>query len=222
MPNTPDTKLLKWFEQRSSLKQIITDITRFSTQNSTIDLIFTDSLCICNSGTLDVNLSDHEMIFVTRKHVGKGKDSTSFNGRSYVNYDVDVYIAKLYEVDWTPIFNMLCPNEAWDFFKNIETTIDKKCPTKHFKIKQVKDPWITNEILEAIHDKDLLLARAKRSDLQVDWEIARRRRNEVKNLTKHAKSNFIKDNLVEHKNDSKKFWKSLSNILPTKANKKYP
>ena len=38
-------------------------------------------------------------------------------------------------------------------------------------------------------------------------------------MTKHAKSNFIKDNLNNYKNDSKKFWKSLSDILPSKSNK---
>ena len=42
----PDTKLLKWFEQRSGLKQIINETTRFSNNNACIDLIFTNSPCI--------------------------------------------------------------------------------------------------------------------------------------------------------------------------------
>ena len=41
----------------------------------------------------------------------------------------------------------------------------------------------------------------------------------MRNLTRHAKSNFIKKNLNEFKDDSKKIWKSLSHILPTKSNK---
>ena len=49
----PDTKLLKWFEQRSSLKQIINEVTRFSNLNSCIDLIFTDSLDLFEYGTLE-------------------------------------------------------------------------------------------------------------------------------------------------------------------------
>ena len=80
--------------------------------------------------------------------------------------------------------------------------------------------YYQNEILEAIHDKDRLLAKAKQSNSQADWIIARRRRNEVKNLTKHAKSNFIKDNLNQYKNDSKKFWNSLSDILPSESKEK--
>ena len=99
--------------------------------------------------------------------------------------------------------------------KKKRSIIDEICPIKTFNIKQLKDPWITNEILEAIHDKDYLLARAKKSNKPADWVIARRRRNEVKNLTKYAKSNFIKNNLNEYNNDSKKCWKSLSDILPS-------
>ena len=62
----------------------------------------------------------------------------------------------------------------------------------------------------------MLLATAKQTNQVVDWDIARRRRNEVKSLVKNAKSNFVKDNLQEYKNDSTKFWKSLNNILPSK------
>ena len=50
--------------------------------------------------------------------------------------------------------------------------------------------------------------------------MARRRRNEVKTLVKNDKANFIKDNLEEYNNDSKKFWKSLQDILPAKKGQK--
>ena len=220
-PNNLDTKLLKWFEQRSSLKQIINDVTRYSTTDSCLDLIFTDSIDIFDSGTLDVNLSDHEMIYVTRKHAKKNKASTCFTGRSYLNYNEEVFIERLNNFDWDPFYTLENPEIAWNFLKSkILAAIDSMCPKKTFNIKQVKDPWITNEILEAIHDKDHLLSRAKRTNDPTDWVIARRRRNEVKNLVKRAKANFVIDNLNEHKNDSKKFWKSLSDILPTKINNK--
>ena len=219
-PSNPDTKLLKWFEQGASLKQIINDVTRFSNINSCIDLIFTDSSFIFDKGTLDVNLSDHEMIFVTRKHVSKTKVSTSFEGISYINYDEDIFKTSLKNINWEPLYREADPNLAWSVMKdNIESVIDAMCPIRSFNIKQLKDPWITNEILQAIHDQDYLLSRANRSNDPMDWILARRRRNEVKNLMKHAKSNLIKDNMDEHKNDSKKFWKSLSDILFTKLNK---
>ena len=89
------------------------------------------------------------------------------------------------------------------------------CPEKTFKIKKLKDPWISQEILEGIKDKDLLLSRAKDSNNPEDWKNARNRQNEVKDIVKNAKSDFIKENLNEHKNDSNKFWKTMSNVLPS-------
>ena len=217
-PNHQDTKLLKWFEQRSSLKHIIKDITRFSNLNSCIDLIFSDSLFLNDFGTLDVNLSDHA--FVTRKHIKKVKVSSRFTGRSYLNFNPELFVRNLNNLEWEELYNSENPDQAWDFMcSQIESVIDIMCPIKDFNIKQMKDPWITNEILEAIHDKDYLLARAKRSNDHDDWVLARRRRNEVKNLVKHAKSNFIKDNLNHYEKDSNKFWKSLGDILPTKNSK---
>ena len=219
--NNQDTKQLKWLEQKANLKQIIKDITRFSNNNSCIDLILTDSLFLSDFGTLNVNLSDHEMIYVTRKHVTKPKHPSSFRGRSYVGYNEELFMQNLMNNDWERFYNVRDPNVAWSMMKNIILShINVMCPVQTFYVKSLKDPWITNEILEAIKDEDRLLCNAKRSNSEADWIGARRRRNEVKTLVKHAKSNFIKDNLENFKDDSKKFWKSLQDILPAKKGNK--
>ena len=161
------------------------------------------------------------MIYVTRRHVKKVKCPSTFTGRSYVNYNEQLFIEQLLRSNWDEFYLTLDSNVAWSIIKNnILFHINRMCPIKSFRIKSLKDPWITNEILEQIKDKDILLKKAKRTNLSEDWKIARRRRNEVKTLVKHAKSNFIKDNLHEYKNDSKKFWNSLGDILPAKKSKK--
>ena len=63
----PKRKYLKQMERATGLRQLVNDTTRYSTVNTTIDLIFTNSDCIANSGVLNVNLSDHQAIYVTRK-----------------------------------------------------------------------------------------------------------------------------------------------------------
>ena len=214
--NTHDMRELKWFEQKTSMLQCIKQITRFSNNNSCLDLIFTNSNFVAESGTLDVNLSDHEMIFVTRKQVKKQHTPTSFMGRSYLNFDEENFGNAMLALDWEPFYECVNPNLAWKVLnQNILSVIDRMCPKQEFKIKKFKDPWISQEILEAIRDKDVLLSTAKHSNKQEDWVLARQHRNEVKNLVKNAKSDFIKENLNEHQNDSKKFWKSLNTILPS-------
>ena len=211
-----DTKILKWLEQQLGLKQIINDITRFSNTNSCIDLILTNSLLVFDRGTLDVNISDHEMIYVTRKHTKKTKNASFFEGRSYKHYDEIVLLRQLDELDWTNLFHCTNPEIAWSIMENnILKVIDDMCPIQTFYVKNLRDPWISQEILEAIKDKDRLLSKAKRSDNQQDWVIARQRRNEVKKLVKDAKSEFIKENLTQYENNSKKFWHSLKDVLPS-------
>ena len=160
-----DTKQLKWLEQKASLKQLIHETTRFSNNNSCIDLILTDSLCLFDYGTLNVNLSDHEMIYVTHKHVTKPKHPSTFNGRSYTDYNEEVFVQSLLNSDWELFYNSVDPNVAWSIMKNIILShIDVMCPKQIFHVKSLKDPWITNEIL-----KDRLLSRDLTMRLTGSW-----------------------------------------------------
>ena len=50
----------------------------------------------------------------------------------------------------------------WDcLLRIIYETIDSMCPLKTLKVKQVKEPWISNQLIELIKDKDHALRRAK-------------------------------------------------------------
>ena len=63
-----DTKLLKNFARSNGLHQIINEPTRMSNRKcSCLDMILTNSDFVANSGVLDCNISDHNMVYVTRK-----------------------------------------------------------------------------------------------------------------------------------------------------------
>ena len=67
----------------------------------------------------------------------------------------------------------------------------------------MKDPWITNESLEIIYDKDYFLTKAKKHGKVDDWRIAQNLRNQTKVLVKNANFFFIKDQLEENKSGSR-------------------
>ena len=103
----------------------------------------------------------------------------------------------------------------WDFvINNIKSILNEMCPLKDFKIRNSGKPWITNELLEQIRDKDRALRRAKRSSNPEYWKIARRLRNDCLRDVRNAKSDYIKNELLENQNDSKKFWQQINAILP--------
>ena len=216
-PNRAGYNNLKWFEQQTGLSQKIKKITRFSTNDSCLDLIYTNSKIISKNGVLDFNISDHQPIFITRKHESKVKEKLNFLGRSYLDLDEQMFCNELIDHDWEMLYDIKNVNIAWDYFLNkIYDVINIMCPLKEFHIKNKKDPWITNEILESIRDKDVLLRRAKITNNIGDWEIARQARNRVNMNIKNVKADFIKDNLDQHQSDSKRFWKDIQNILPKK------
>ena len=73
----PDTKRLKSLMESHGLNQLINTPTRISPScpASLTDLIFTNSDKVSQSGTLNANVSDHEIIYVTKKHKKAVKES---------------------------------------------------------------------------------------------------------------------------------------------------
>ena len=95
---TPDMKSLIEFEQLTNLRQLISEPTR---NNNTIDLIYTNCDDVSNSGVYDILISDHELIFCTRKKSKICYNHINYLGRSYRQYNKEV-------------FQNLLTNENWD------------------------------------------------------------------------------------------------------------
>ena len=77
---------------------------------------------------------------------------------------------ELLNLDWNDFFNSRDPNEMWDMMLDkIKRIADAICPLKSYKVKGKRKPWITNEAIEAIKDKDRLLRQAKNSGTWEDW-----------------------------------------------------
>ena len=80
-------------ELNTGLRQLIGRPTR----GHTSDLIYTNSPDIANSGVLDLNISDHDLIFVTKKKGMAKRKSVSFMGRS-IGIMIMKYSKIIYEI----------------------------------------------------------------------------------------------------------------------------
>ena len=81
--NNPNYKHIKWLERATGLKQQIQGFTRYSDKNSCIDLLFTNMQNNFSTKNLDVSLSDHQFLYLSRKHPLKPKDKIGFTGRPH-------------------------------------------------------------------------------------------------------------------------------------------
>ena len=210
----------KYFCDLFSLKQLINECTR-AYSSTIIDLILvSDSQKISQSGVVDCNISDHHLIYCTRKVTHKfiGKHNT-VKMRSLKNYNKEAFQQYLVGVDWLPVLNCDSVFDAWNNFKSIFiSALDIFAPVKDIRIKQRSEKWIDSDILQCIRDRDKAFQMYKRNKTDENLNNFRTLRNKVQSQIFNAKKNYFKDTLESNKSDSKSLWKCLKDLgLPSKS-----
>ena len=219
------TKELDFTMSTWGLKQLIKGLTRMGLvdgviKGSCIDNIFSNSESIAESKIINWNISDHLMVGVKRKRTKAFHHRVMFKGRSYKNYVREDLQEILVNDSWDQFYNSRSPASCWDIIvSRVRSYLNVKCPQKLFKVKEVREPWVNDEILEEIKDKDRLLRIAKRTRDADDWVRARLERNRVGRLIEQAKADFLKEQQEELADDPKKFWRLVKAIVPGKKSK---
>ena len=213
---------LKYFCDLFSLKQLISEHTRIYS-STIIDLILvSDCHKISQSGVIDCNISDHQLIFCTRKitHNFIGKHNT-VKLRSLKNYNKEAFQQHLVGIDWLNVLN--CDNvfDAWKNFKSVFIlALDIFAPVKDIRIKQRSEKWIDSNILQCIKERDKAFQLYKRNKNDENLNNFRTLRNKAQSLIHNAKKNYFNETLESNKSDSKTLWKCLKDLgLPSKGTK---
>ena len=128
------TKKLTEFITQTGLSNYIKAPTRYSsTRNSCIDHIYSNSDIILDSGVLDVNISDHELVYIIRKRSKTVHTKGEFTGRSYIGYNQEAFFRLIDNSPWENFYENTDPNVLWNLFKNnIKRAADVLCPPKLF------------------------------------------------------------------------------------------
>ena len=222
--STAEYRELNFTTQALGLKQFISLPTRYSfrdgtIKHSTLDLVFSNSDFDSRAKTLNLNISDHRAVVITRKKIFVKHEKINFEGRSYRNYNSVDFQRQLTEAHWEQFCATEDPDLQWELmWEKILGIINTMCPLKTFKVNSIREPWKTNEALEAIRDKAIALRRAKRTGKAEDWERARRVRKETGRDLRNLRADFLKNQQEE--NDPKKFWK-VSSIIPNQKSESH-
>ena len=105
-------------------------------------------------------------------------------------------------------------NKILDKINNILSIM---CPIKNRKNKDRNEPWITDELIDLIHQKNRAWKKAKKTKNIDDIEHARVLRNRVKTQIKRAKSSYVQDYIDDDQISIKKFLEKISYIMPNKS-----
>ena len=214
-----NTKKLKHFATQHQLTQYIKESTRPLQSDAVIDLIFSNCTNIQYSGTLPWNLSDHIPVIVNIKKKKAILEKAEFKGRSYRNFDKNIFLNSLNNRNWINFENTLDVDIKWEnLYNNVLETLDAQIPVKTFIFPKSKPEWLVADLVEYMKDRDSLLKKASRTKDPKDKKAANKARNRTNRLVKSAKNNFIKDKLNEYINNPKKFWEQIKSTYPSDKN----
>ena len=128
----------------NSLEQLITRPTRVTDQSATlIDYILTNSPDkVSQSGVIDLGLSDHDLIYCTRKtSLPKSHKHNEIFVRSMKRYSSEKFLEILREIVFPNYLIYTCVNDAYsDFIYRFVGAINFIAPSKMIRVKANSKP----------------------------------------------------------------------------------
>ena len=166
-------KRYKEFCSLHGLKQIIEAPTRTTDRSSSlVDHILTNSFSkISQQGVLDLGLSDHQLIYCTRKTTRtKIHEYTYVKIRTLKNYTKQLFLDNLSQVNFPKYIDFDNINVAYSHFVELVTnTIDEIAPMREVRVRKNTQEWMDQEVLEGIRIRDRLLTKFRSSKTHVDY-----------------------------------------------------
>ena len=161
--------------QQFFMTEIIRDPTRItSTTSSLLDHILRNAeKKISQKGVIDVGLSDHLLIYCTRKILrAKANMHNQVKVRSLKTYTPERFVEELKKINFLNYNIFSDINAAYsDLVEKITTVIDKVAPYKEVRIKNNTEDWFDDEIAEAIKFREKCLIRFKLTKLHTGEDL---------------------------------------------------
>ena len=215
------TRVLTSITDLYNVQQLINEPTRITESSSTtIDLIFTNEPDkIFFSGVSHVGISDHNLVFAFRK-LSSGlltKEHSSITYRNFKRFNPDSFRSDIRSLNWDCIKALEDPNEMWETWKKMfNDVVDWHAPLRTKRIRGSQSPWITAELKQLMHQRDILKLKAIKSKHPHDWSLFKKARNSVNNEIKRAKEIHYQTAFNDNKNNLRKTWRIINEMTSRK------
>ena len=143
-----NTKCILEFYHSFGLKQLISEPTRETTDTSTIidHIAFSNPSNVVESGVVKCSISDHNLVYVTRKFRGSVKARHKvIRSRQMKNFDKDLFLQDLAAPDWLSVVNNAdSVDEAVNKWSElVSLVIENHVPIRERRVTERFCPWIT-------------------------------------------------------------------------------
>jgi hypothetical protein len=212
----------------SGYNQLIYSSTRV-TDNTTslIDHIYVSLIDnILSFGNLDIPLSDHKLIFVSRKLNFQSRKNNIDNKFIVTRFWKDFKWERLLEIVNKVDFPRLYSSKDFNPKKFCEKLTEKLCiarnsiilPKKFMPRIRSSTPWINAEVKALIRKRNFYFNKYKKSlnaclPYEDYYNIYIFYRNKSVNSIKYYKRNYFKKLIENNKNSSRNLWRILTSVL---------
>ena len=199
------------------LVSAINTYTRVTTNTRTcIDHIFVNNPDLVTSAVLQTNITDHYVTAVSIQTRGNDKEEEQ---KTYTTVTDHTRLTNLLtEEKWTKVMNEDDVNIATQVFINTIQQYVTDCTT-NIQVtgrRQKLKPWITDQLVILIRDRDRLSRRVKRQPDNIQLrEDYRQTRNQVTNMIKDTKHRYYREKINQNNKNTSKIWKTINEITGT-------
>ena len=197
------------------MKQLIKSNTRLNYRGGTcIDLILTNCKFVKDFGVLNDLISDHLPVFACRKQSRSSVKFEKVTGRSYKNYNPDIFKVLIEQIDWETLLLNSNTTMMWDcILREVCDILAIMCPLKTFKIPVCKPDWLTDEIIACIKDRNRCVAIFKSTGCQEYLILSTFLRTKINRLIFKEKRKVILTKLNVNRRNPKKFWREINALI---------
>lgn len=195
-----------------NLKQLIKQQTRITDSTATIiDHIYTNNPdMITNARVVSSSISDHNSVtccWSCKLPKPPKKGHTTIEYRSFKKFEDSYFLSDVYSAPFHTVYNEHSAETAFDKFCHLFISIiDKHAPIKQHRVKHPSiPPWLTQDIIEAMAERDSLKENKKTSEFK-------KQRNKVNRMQTNAKRDYF-NSLLEKNKDTATIWRAMNEII---------
>ena len=186
--------------------------TRITDQTATLnDHILTNSPNkVSQSGVIDLRLSDHDLIYCTRKtSLPNSYKHNEIFLRSMKRYSTEKFLEILREIVFPNYLTYTCVNDAYsDNIFRFVGAINFITPEKRIRVKANSKPRFDNEVVSAMQIQE----KFKHSGLETDKYHFKVTKMHLQKMILKKKKSYFEQELGKNRNKPKELWKALKSL----------
>ena len=87
------------------------------------------------------------------------------------------------------------------------------------RVRSRSSPWITSELKDSMHNRDILKIKASKTNDPNDWALFNKQRNITNKQIRSAKLVYYQNSFNKHTSDSRKTWQTINELTSRKSGK---